>query len=290
MTTREVAAYLRIKERRVYELVHDRAIPCARVTGKLLFPRHLVDLWLMQGTDGPVAARGPRPPSVIAGSHDPLLEWAAREAQTDLAFLVCGSAGGLERFAAGAALATGLHLRDAATGTYNIAAVRAAVGARDAVLIHWARRRQGIVVAAGNPLAIDGLAALARPGVRLAFRQDGSGSAALLDQLLAETGIASGALAPIEGASRSETELGLAILEGRADAGLAIEAVAGQLRLGFVPLAWESYDLLIGRRDYFDPPFQKLLAFARTDAFARRAAALGGYDCSAAGAVVFNGG
>jgi excisionase family DNA binding protein len=46
MTTKEVAAYLRIKERRVYELVRQRAIPCTRVTGKWLFPKTLIDLWL----------------------------------------------------------------------------------------------------------------------------------------------------------------------------------------------------------------------------------------------------
>ena len=42
MTTREVADYLRIKERKVYELVREGQIPCSRVTGKWLFPRPLV--------------------------------------------------------------------------------------------------------------------------------------------------------------------------------------------------------------------------------------------------------
>lgn len=290
MTTKEVAAYLRIKERRVYELVHDRAIPFARVTGKLLFPKHLVDLWTLQGTEGPLHARPPAPPPVIAGSHDPLLDWAARESGSDLALLVCGSSGGLERLANGAAMAAGLHLRDAATGEYNVPVLRNTVGGMDVAAIRWARRAQGIVVAAGNPLGIRGVGDLARPGVRLVFRQDGSGSAVLLAQLLAAEGIDPSGLTPIEAASRSETELGFAILEGKADAGLAIEAVARQLRLGFVPLAAEFYDLAVRRRAYFDPPFQRLLAFARTPAFATRAGELGGYDVSELGAVVFNGG
>ena len=63
--------------------------------------------------------------------------------------------------------------------------------------------------------------------------------------------------------ARSETDLGLAILEGRADAGLAVEAAAKTLKLDFVPLAEERYDLLMRRRDYFEPPMQRLLAFAR---------------------------
>ena len=46
LTTAEVADYLRLKERKVYELVRERAIPCARVTGKLLFPRRAIDAWI----------------------------------------------------------------------------------------------------------------------------------------------------------------------------------------------------------------------------------------------------
>ena len=46
LTTSEVAAYLRVKERTVYDLVARKAIPCSRVTGKLIFPRRLVDRWL----------------------------------------------------------------------------------------------------------------------------------------------------------------------------------------------------------------------------------------------------
>ena len=51
----------------------------------------------------------------------------------------------------------------------------------------------------------------------------------------------------------------------------------------------EPFDLLIRRRDYFEPPFQTLLKFARSDAFTDKAAALGGYDIGGLGGVVYNG-
>ena len=47
LTTAEAAEYLRLKERKVYDLVSQGVIPCVRVTGKLLFPRQRIDLWLM---------------------------------------------------------------------------------------------------------------------------------------------------------------------------------------------------------------------------------------------------
>ena len=46
LTTSEAADYLRLGERKLYELVTNGAIPCSKVTGKWLFPRHKLDLWV----------------------------------------------------------------------------------------------------------------------------------------------------------------------------------------------------------------------------------------------------
>jgi molybdate-binding protein len=81
----------------------------------------------------------------------------------------------------------------------------------------------------------------------------------------------------------------VAVADGKAEAGFAIEAAARQLRLDFLPLAEERYDIAIWRRDYFDEPMQKLLAFATAPALTQRAAELGGYDISGLGRVHYNG-
>ena len=84
LTTVEVCDYLRLKERTIYELVARRAIPCSRATGKLLFPRRLIDRWVelhVEMQDGRLAA----PPPIVAGSSDPLLEWALRESSVLIA-------------------------------------------------------------------------------------------------------------------------------------------------------------------------------------------------------------
>jgi excisionase family DNA binding protein len=39
LTTDEAAEYLRLSERKLYELVAERAVPCSKVTGRWLFPR-----------------------------------------------------------------------------------------------------------------------------------------------------------------------------------------------------------------------------------------------------------
>jgi len=106
--------------------------------------------------------------------------------------------------------------------------------------------------------------------------------------LLEQAGIAPGDLAWLARPARAETELAAAIHDGRADAGVAIEAAARAHGLDFIPLTDERLDLVVRRRDYFEPPMQALLAFARAPEFAAQAAAMGGYDVRATGRVVFN--
>jgi molybdate-binding protein len=130
---------------------------------------------------------------------------------------------------------------------------------------------------------------LARDDVTVVRRQDGSGSHRLLLHLLDHAGIGEERVRFAPATALNETELGLSILQGRADAGVAVRAAAAQLKLGFVPLQPESFDLVMRRRDAFEPPLQRLLAFAREDAFRQRAAELGGYDVSETGQVRFNG-
>ena len=287
LTTKEVAAFLRVKERRVYELVRQAAIPCTRVTGKWLFPRSAVERWLAESLKG---EGGLPPPPVIAGSQDPLLDWAVRQSGCGLALMPGGSLDGLARFAGGEAMVAGLHLRDPEGDDYNRAAVAAALPTTAGlILVEWAWRRQGLILPAGNPAGIAGLGDLAAKAVTVMPRQEGAGAQRLFLALLAEKDIAPGELTLTPETAPSESDLGLAVLEGRAGAGFAVEAVARPLKLDFLPLARERYDLLIRRRDYFEPPFQALLAFTRSEAFRTRAAEMGGYDLAGLGRVHLNG-
>ncbi|HYL34250.1 MAG TPA: helix-turn-helix transcriptional regulator [Stellaceae bacterium] len=285
--TAEVADYLRLKERTIYELVRTKQIPCSRVTGKLLFPRQLVDLWVMRQTEFAGPDLHPAPP-VAAGSHDPLLEWALRESGAELALLAGGSEDGLRRLVANKAIVAGIHLLDPASGEYNRPAVQALGGLADVVLIEWAKREQGLVVARDNPRGIRSPADLGHNGVRVLRRQEGAGAQMLLRHVLAEAKLRLDDLPGPAQPALTETDIAAAILDGKADAGVAVRAVAQRHKLGFVPLRWERFDLAMRRRDYFEPPVQKLLRFTRTAEFVERARALGGYDLIAAGTVSYN--
>lgn len=288
MTTREVADYLRIKERKVYSLVQARAIPCARVTGKWLFPRAMIDLWVLQNTGYAGPAVAPAAPPVMAGSHDPLLEWALRESGSELAILFDGSLDGVQRVATRQACACGLHVIDAQDESYNVHLLDRSPGIPDAVLLQWAWREQGLILAGGNPLGIHTLGDAVARGARVSDRQQSAGSHLLLEYLLQKSGLASDALNRVARPARSESDAAFAVAHGDADVALGIAAVARQYRLDFVPVQRERYDLLLRRRDYFEPPLQALLAFTRTATFADKARSLGGYDTTDLGRVVYN--
>ena len=285
LTTDEAAAYLRLSERKLYELVARAAVPCTKVTGRWLFPKAALDRWLATGLIAP-AAMAPSPP-IVGGSHDPLLEWALRESGSALASLPEGSEAGLARLARGELTAAAIHLHrlDGDDDLANAAAVAAAPGLHDAVVLAFARREQGLVVAPGNPIRLADIAGVAAKRARLALRPPGAGAQLLLLALVAGAGLKLDDFAAIKPVCPTGADIAQAVRAGRADCGIATRAVAQAAGLAFVPLTWERFDLVLRQRDYFLPPAQALGKFIRTAAFRERAGELAGYDVADAGEV-----
>jgi len=284
LNVRELADWLRMKERKVYDLVARNEIPHTRVGAKILFAPPAVQRWLALRANASFARTAP---ATVAGSHDPLLDWAVRESRCGLALLTQGSRDGLERLLAGEASATLLHLPHADLRDFNREAADASLRGRDVVLVEWARREQGLLVTRGNPRKLRAVEHLARRGVRVALRQPGSGSRELLERLLERANVKPGALHAAETTS-SESDLAAAIVTGRADAGMGARAAARLFNLDFIPLAVERLDLAVSRPRWFDPPLQALWRFARSRRFAAHAASLTGYDLCHAGEVTWN--
>ncbi|PTW58733.1 excisionase family DNA binding protein [Breoghania corrubedonensis] len=293
LTTREMAELLRVKERKVYDLVATGAVPHSRATGKLLFPREAVLAWIESAGGGEgQAAQSEERPNVVLGSHDPLLEWALRESGSGLASFFDGSFDGLERFAERGGIAAGLHVSepDPEGGEglhWNQATVVEQFSYRPVVLIEWAWRERGLIVAKGNPLGLSAITDLA--GVRVVQRQAKAGSQRLMETMLLGAGLKVSDLRSPGSPARDERDAALAVLEGKADAAFGLSALAHQFKLDFVPLCRERYDLLVWRRAWFEPPLQTLVEFCRTTAFAEMTQEFGGYDVSGLGKVRFNG-
>ncbi len=290
LTTRELAAMLRVKERKVYDLVAAGSLPVHRVTGKLLFPKVEIEEWILASGAAAKPNQNQRKQvsseaAVIIGGHDPLLEWALRASHSGIASFMDGAVDGLQRWS-DHYLAVGLHV-PGPDGEWNVASVSSAYGDQPVVLIEWAKRKRGLIYRADLHRAIDSFKAIGK--LRFQSRQAESGSELVLAHLLEREGLKRTALNCVDAIERSEMDLAMAIANGKADVGLGIEASARQFQLEFKEMVEERFDLLIWRKAYFDPAFQTLVRFCAGDAFKSRAREFGGYDIAGFGTVHFNG-
>jgi putative molybdopterin biosynthesis protein len=295
LTTSEAADYLRLGERKLYELVTLGAIPCSKVTGKWLFPRHELDLWVLSGMARPNGMMPADPPPIVGGSQDDLLEWALRESGSSLASLNEGTLRGVERLQRGEVIAAAVHFHrldetdsdQPGSVDANVAAVRALSALHDTVLVGVARREQGLLLAPGNPKNLRSLADLLATGATVATRQRGAGAQLLLEVLLQRAGATLKDVKQLEPPCLTGPDLAMAIRSGSADCGIATRAAAKAANLDFITLAWESFDLLTRQRSYFRPSMQALIRFLTDKRLAMRANELVGYDLSAAGQIRF---
>lgn len=284
LTTKELANLLRIKERKVYDLAAAGEVPCVRVVGKLLFPRQDIEHWIAAGRSGPENQTSTLP-DIVAGSHDPLLDWALRNSGSGLAAFFDGSHDGIDRITARSALAAGLHIHQAQG--WNVAAVQAGLGQSPVVLVEFATRQRGLILAPGNPHKISTIADLA--GLRFARRQPSAASQTYFETLAQAGGIEASSLAGPAAPARTEDDVARMVHEGKADAAFGLASLANQFGLAFVPVITERFDLLVWRQAWFDPPFQKFQKFTESKEFTHRAAEMAGYDITNLGCVHFNG-
>ncbi len=175
----------------------------------------------------------------------------------------------------------GLHLTGA--GTDNVAAIRARFPGERMLVVNLTRWRQGLVVPVTNPLGIRTPAALLRPGLRFARREEGAGAHRLLAALLEKEGVERARLPGPFAADHHE--VAQLVRSGAADVGVAIEAVALAAGLGFVPLDEERFDLVLPAALADAPPVSRLVEALDDPSFRAEMAALPGYDFGLSGQV-----
>lgn len=157
--------------------------------------------------------------------------------------------------------------------------------ADDLSVIDIAQRRQGLMVAAGNPKEVFALADLARPDVRFINRQAGSGTRFLLEALLGAQGISPARIAGFETGEFTHAAVAAYVASGMADAAFGLEPPARQFKLDFIPMASERYFLLCRTAMLDAPGVRKVLDALQSPALRAELDALPGYDASRAGLV-----
>lgn len=287
MSVRQVAEYLQVHEKKVYALAAEGGIPGTKVTGKWLFPRDLVDQWLLRSSHGGVLTDR----LIVAGSDDPLLQRLVATMAADLgaralvAYTATGTGLGLELLGARRADVCGIHWGPA--GESHIrhpGLVRGYPEHHRWVLVRAFLREQGLVVARG--LGGEDVASLLAGGKRWAFRQAGSGSQRFLEETLAAHRASTADFEPVATA-RSEREAASLVAMGTADVVPGVRGAATEAGVDFVAAGWEAFDFALHEGVYFRALFQRLLEALRGAPARDVAAALGGYDLEESGRLVW---
>jgi len=298
MNTREVAAYLGINEKQVYALIKAGRIPGTRVTGKWVFPKKLIDEWIESSArsglkEAREKSRGMKGALLASGSNDPVLDFlltGMRQTHPEFYFFCAntGSTDGLKALGGGYTDIAWTHLFDPESGRYNVPFLPKYLPDMKAVLVHLFRREIGIVAAPGNPLGIAGIGDIAGGKVRFVNRQGGSGTRVLLDYHLKNSGIPAEAIEGYDKEVYTHVEVGLTILSGEADAGLATVAVSRLMGLHFIPVTQENFDMVLGQSTYFNKGIQALVEDLRSRGFRERFERLGGYVFEDSGKILFS--
>jgi putative molybdopterin biosynthesis protein len=295
LTTKEVAKFLKINEKMVYSLVSEKELPATKITGKWLFPKHLVEQWIEAHTANYPTSRTQMPPYegilIIAGSNDPLFDKAVylfNRIHTGhvAVFGNLGSMGGLQALRQNRCHMATSHLLQEDEREYNFDFASQALGSMPAV-VNFCQREQGILLKKGNPKNIIAVKDLIRPDIQIVNRSPATGTRLLLDRELKKAGLNADKIKGYTCEVQSHLHVGLKILSGCADAGPGIRAVAGMLDLDFMPLRWERYDVMIAKERFFDEGVQRFLGLVHEEQFKKAAAEMTGYDLSLTGKMVF---
>ena len=298
MNTKEVAEYLDIHEKQVYALIKSGRIPCTKVTGKWIFPKKFIDEWIEQNAkEGLKQAR--KKSSQIsgavlaAGSNDPVLDMllvATKKSHPDFYIFSAntGSTEGLKALNSGVTDIALSHLYDAESGKYNIPYLGKYLPAINPVVVNLFKRDIGFLFNKEIAGAVKGFENLTEENIRFINRQEGSGIRLLLDYYLAKEGISSGKIKGYKNEVYTHFEVGLAIISGEADVGIASAAISKLLGLSFLPITSECFDMIMDQSTYFQPGVQAFIETLKSGYFRSRVEKIGGYNFEDSGKILYS--
>lgn len=297
LSTKEVADFLGVNEKMVYTLVSEKGLPASKITGKWLFPRHLVEQWIEMNTVNYPDLKSNldqyRGVLIIAGSNDLLLDktisiYNAVFGDNLAVFGNLGSMGGLKALRRNHCHIATSHLLQENETEYNFEFAGKELE-RMPVIVNFCKREQGLLIKKGNPKGISGIKDLVQPDMTIVNRPLGTGTRLLFDHELKNAGIRGEKLRGYSREVPKHIDAGIEVLCGRADVAPCIRPVAELIGLDFIPLRYERYDLMIPKERFFDQEVQNFLGLLHEKRFREAAEELGGYDVSLSGKMIFPG-
>ena len=226
---------------------------------------------------------------VCTGSHDMMLDvisdlMSGESEGVRLSSTHIGSLGGLMALKRGEAHITPTHILDEKTGVYNESIIRNLFPDEEILLVKGVKRIQGLMVAKGNPLKIQGISDLTR--LRYVNRQRGAGTRVLLDYKLGLAGISAEEVDGYDAEAATHMAVAAQVASGEADCGMGVYSAAHAMGLDFIPVGEEEYDFAVRPETLEMPEMKCFLRLLGSRELINRLAELGGYSFEGSGEII----
>ena len=289
MSVRQVSNYLHLNEKKIYTMVNEGHIPATRITGKWMFPKELIDKWMLDSTHhGLLHDR-----LIIGGSDDPLLYRVIlgyTESLGSKALITYSSTGtraGLKLLNANKVDACCMHWGpENESYRRHPSLLQQYSKHHDWVMIRAFKREQGLLFKTAFLDSCPQIPEIFEPKYRWSIRQNGSGSRRFLMEILSKHGFNTDLL-NVTTTSLSEREAAASIIMQKTDIASGTRAIANEFGLDFISLGWEAFDFVIPRNIWFRHLFQNLIANLKSDDGQETALKLGGYDFAKCGDLIW---
>jgi excisionase family DNA binding protein len=289
MNVKQVSGYLHLNQKKIYTLVNKGQIPATKITGKWMFPKELIDKWMLDSThNGLLLDR-----LIIAGSDDPLLHRIINEFTESLSsravitYTATGTRNGLELLNANKVDACCIHWGpENESITRHPSLLQQYSQNHNWVLIRAFKREQGLIYDSKTGQQVPEIPELFGQNYRWTIRQAGSGSQRFLLEILSKHRINTDQL-NVTSTALSEREAAASVNLNKTDIAPGTRAIANEFGLGFISLGWEVFDFAIPRNIWFRHLFHNLMSRIQSDAGQRTAEELGGYQISNSGKLIW---
>lgn len=297
-TIEEVAQLLKVSKLTIYDLVKKGDLPIFRVGRQMRVDKTDLQLYIQKSKTGvtPAASTASTTPStknkkIIISGQDLALDLLGKYIEKKQSIKVLrsheGSFNGVMALYNGDCDIASLHLYDGDTGEYNTPYLKKIFVSHSYILLNLISRRAGFYVQKGNPLQIQSMNDFKTKSLKLMNREKGSGARTFLDEQLRIHHISPTSIDGYNEEEMSHIDVASAVANGHADIGLGIEKISKLIEVDFIPLIRERYDIVLLKTPENQLLVESVKQILNSPAFQSEVVALGDYDVTQMGQVIY---
>ncbi|MGE8036454.1 substrate-binding domain-containing protein [Lysinibacillus sp. NPDC093692] len=296
-TIEEVAQLLKVSKLTIYDLVKKGDLPVFRVGRQMRVDRTDLQLYIQKSKSGATttASTTSTIPStnkkVIISGQDLALDLLGKYIEKKQSNKVLrsheGSFNGVMGLYNGESDIASLHLYDGDTGDYNTPYLKKIFVSHSYILINLISRQAGFYVKKGNPMQIQSMDDFKTKTLKLMNREKGSGARTFLDEQLRIHHISPSSIEGYNEEEMSHIDVASAVANGNADIGIGIEKISKLIDVDFIPLVRERYDIVLLKTPENQLLLETVKEILNSPDFQAEVVALGDYDVSQMGQVIY---